>query len=119
MDTLKKEFTFKKEFIEANALNFQGKTAYYADDIASTVPSSIRLEVMDFFSPEKKIKEDQEIKFITKSITIKGVVNNSLFVNNWIKDLQSFSWVNSVKVISYEQESISKEGTFELVIQLK
>lgn len=119
LDTLKKELIFKKEFIEANALNFQGKTAYYADDIASTVPSSIRLEVMDFFSPEKKIKEDQEIKFITKSITIKGVVNNSLFVNNWIKELQSFSWVNNVKVISYEQESISKEGTFELIIQLK
>lgn len=91
--------------------------AYYADQIAASMPSQIQLVELIIFPIEKE-KIKHEIKFREDIIIIRGRSERSFFLNEWINILKKLSWVENVQVLPYS-ESADGKGNFDLEIKIK
>jgi len=118
-DLLKAEYDQKKKLLEQNGLLENSRTSYYADRIASSIPSSVLLTELNIH-PLKKQKENEDTEgffFETKTITIGGRSKQSTELNNWMKALKKKSWISDVTLVNYKQDSETDDGLF--LIELK
>ena len=104
---------------QQNNLSASGKS-FYADEIAATIPTGIRLEMMSIF-PEissRRKKNKEELLFEKNIIDVKGSSEVSVLLNEWINALLRFNWIEKVTLLPYA-ESENGVGTFELKIKIK
>lgn len=107
----------KSTFIESTGLDGGSKTSFYADRIASTVPKSISLKVLDLNPLGSKVKGGEQILFKQRSIVVDGLCVKSTELNEWIKSLKGFDWVKGVELRDYKGAN-SSGGEFKLEIEL-
>lgn len=115
---LKEELNTKKQFIQNSGLTQANKIAYYADQIAMTIPTSIRLNELTINPLHKKISKVEDINFEYKTIMVAGSVNKSIALNDWIKELKNYEWIKSIQIISFVQENLRTSGQFEIAINI-
>ena len=94
------------------------KTSLYFDQIGLIVPNSILLSSMNYQPILKNIEAQKKIVLNSQTLFIKGSSSNSKNFSTWIKNLESFDWINSVDIVDY---GIGKKTNimFELRIVLK
>ena len=119
LDKLNKEFRVKNELVNKSGLLQQTMFSYYADRIASSVPSEITLTKMELFPLQDKIRSGEEIRFNRKIIRIQGKTKYSIRLNNWLNELKKESWIKNVKVNDFYQEDLHEAGEFAMEIILK
>lgn len=107
----------KTAFIQSTGLGGGSKTSFYVDRIASTVPKSISLKMLDVNPLESKIKSGEQILFKQKNIVVDGLCIKSTELNEWIKSLKGFDWVKGVELKDYKGAN-SSGGEFKLEIEL-
>lgn len=113
---LNEELIIKEGFIQNSGVTKASKISFYADQIALSVPNTIRLNQL-FINPlSKKISKAEDINFNYNVIKISGTVDRSIELNNWIKYLQGYEWTNEVNIISFIQDNLSTPGEFEISI---
>ncbi|KJS07316.1 MAG: hypothetical protein VR77_01385 [Flavobacteriales bacterium BRH_c54] len=119
LEILKKELLIKEEFIQNSGVTKAAKITFYADQIAMSVPASIQLDQL-FINPlTKRINKAEDIQFTYNAVKIIGSVSRSIELNNWIKKLKKYEWVNDINIISFIQDNLKTPGEFELQIVIK
>lgn len=90
------------------------KTSFFCDRIMAVKPLEIEVLEANLFP----INDEDELTFFNDQIVIVGKTDNSRFLNNWIKKIRNYDWVNAVEVTSL-QENRDGNGEFELRLKLK
>ncbi|MEN0005206.1 MAG: hypothetical protein AAF798_13725 [Bacteroidota bacterium] len=116
---LEQEIQRKQQLAGNNSVLAPSKVSFYADEIAWTMPSGIKLIKLNIFPKKADLKRQEEnYQFEKGIITIEGQTRKSANLNLWIKQLESLDWVEKVKVLPYKEDRTGL-GTFELVLQLR
>ena len=121
LDSLKVKLNRQKDLLKHTSVHQNTSTSFYADQIASSLPDGIQLELLDIFPAKgKKVnrRKNELTKYDKTKINIKGACNSSLTYNKWLKELQAMSWVETAQHINYQDLS-NKLSTFELKLTLK
>lgn len=110
----------KTKVVKEIGLSEKSLNAYYADLIASTVSDEIVLKQLNI-NPAKKGKKngEEELLFITNSITVSGLVSKSPELNSWVKELKSFDWISEIVILNYAQPEANNPGEFTIEITIK
>lgn len=119
LDTLKSEYALKEQYFVSSGFLDASEQSFYADRIANSVPSDIQLTSLNINPLEGKFKNDKPLNFEMGKIRITGHVSQSIMLNNWVKKVKSFDWVERVTIIDYLQESQENPAIFELEIEMK
>jgi len=107
--------TKKKESQLAKAGLFeQSKTAFLIDRLMAIRPTGIRLNQLEVFP----LEDEDELIFQPNHIIIQGTHNSSSSLNNWMKTIRDYAWVETVEIINYS-ETAGKKSAFELNIRLQ
>lgn len=115
---LKEELHIKESLMQQT--NFRKGTHFsaYADMIAKTVPRKMILQSLSCNIPEGKIKSKKQIIFTQDNIIIKGSVANSGILDDWVKILKKYDWIEKVEILQYSRSSKFSNGDFELQITI-
>jgi Tfp pilus assembly protein PilN len=89
----------------------------YADKLASTLPSDIRLILMDIQPLKKKQKPGQANEYLNDQIEIEGETNSMSAISQWVKEIGDEKWVKKVELVSYNSDKEKSIGHFKLLIQ--
>lgn len=121
LDTLKNELQQKKVFMQQNGLMENSLTSFYADKLAESLPNSISWTSLEIHPVKKKEAnaENDLVQFENKIIRISGNCQYSLDLNDWMKHLKNFLWIDKLELLNYKQENANDKGAFLLEIQLK
>ena len=120
LDTLKKEYTEQKTFFNKNHLTQRSKTSFYADRIASTLPSDIQLTTLNVYPKIKKSGMEMEAtlpEFEQNRIQVKGKTSSSIYYNDWKRSLHNLEWITNIEQIQYQEEE--GFGEFEVVLVIR
>lgn len=121
LDTLKNELQQKKMFMQQNGLMENSLTSFYADKLAESLPNSISWTNLEIHPVKKKEAnaESDLVQFENKIIRISGNCQYSLDLNDWMKHLKNFLWIDKLELLNYKQDNANDKGAFLLEIQLK
>ncbi|MGZ3883523.1 MAG: hypothetical protein ACXVPQ_11695 [Bacteroidia bacterium] len=117
LNQLLSDYEKKKNLIEQAGILNNSPIAKHADMIAAVIPADVVLSDWCFYPAKKGGEEDSLQSFHTNFISIKGVCNKSLVINDWMNVLKA---QNFIKEVNLEKFSYSSEGTspnFEINIE--
>lgn len=119
-DSLKSELSQKQRFFAETGLLQASKSSWYADQLAGSVPETIRLTELSVNPLERKSNTDEEkFSFVPDKIRIKGNCKKSTELNEWISDIKKKSWVKQVEILNYSQDKIQEAGIFTMELAMK
>jgi len=113
-DTLKAQYMRKSEVFGNGE---QSNLSFYADRLASSLPSSIELVELAIY-PQVKTSyydEREQPNYQTGKIVVEGQCFGIVYYNNWKRALKELDWVESLHHISY-QDIDEDTGAFTLEI---
>jgi hypothetical protein len=96
-----------------------GSSAYYADQLASSVSSGIVFTMLEIF-PEnlrKPVQYETELKSFTIHIT--GECYSPATMAGWIAKLVTVAWVDRIENQTYKWNSKRNIGQFSFVIRIR
>lgn len=108
----------QSEFLSRSGLLSQSSYAWYADQIAHSMPGGINLTRLNF-SPRIKVANEDSIGFNAGTLEITGLCGESVVLNNWLQELKKQDWILSASIRSYQQVKTKKEGEFTLDLSLQ
>jgi len=115
---LDEELKIKEQFIQGSGVARASKISFYVDQVALSIPKSIQLNQL-FINPlKKRINKAEDINFTYNVIKITGTVSKSIELNNWVKELKKYEWINEIIIISFIQENSKTAGEFEIEIKI-
>lgn len=104
-----------------NNPNTATHTAWYADQIAATLPKQIALNQLVLFPAEEKsptaTSEQTWQTFQSNKIRIQGTCTNSIYYQQWKKRLQTLPFVQGINQLNY-QDIHEDLATFSLELNL-
>jgi len=115
-EKLKKELKDKQLFIEQSGLLEPSRTSYYADKLAIDMPKTIRMTQMVINPVKRKAIKEDGLSFSINTIFIAGTCKKSTELNQWVKKIKEYEWVEEVSVLNYTKKSAKAPGEFELEI---
>lgn len=117
---LQKKVEEKENFMKKAGWFSTPKTSYYADDIASTIPASIKLTALKVNPLNDKIsKKERKDVFRSDTIVVGGVCNNPTVLNPWMGELKERQWIESLSHVNYEHDPKTGSGIFQIEIRVK
>ena len=120
MENLSKEVKEKEAFLsEAGWLKSSSNT-FYADRIAASVPSSVKLTEFSI-NPldERKSKEEKKELFSTGVILLKGDCTRPTELNEWLDKIKSIDKITKAKLVNYSYDTKENKGSFRIEIETK
>jgi len=113
----KKEFKVKENLV-VQYIGTNSKTHYslYADKLCSTLPSVIRLTLLDIQPLLKKQKTGVAISYKNRQIEVNGDAHNMSEISEWVKAIDHEKWAKKVELISFSTENDQATGHFKLQI---
>lgn len=90
--------------LNESGLSSETFVSHLAYDILQTIPSSIKLNELNYTPIDKEVKADKKIGFTAKTIVIKGQTNEETVFNNWLSSLKSIKWVRKFEIISLKKD---------------
>jgi hypothetical protein len=119
LNKLQGDLKIKEQFIQSSGVARASRLSFYTDQIGLSIPESIQLNQL-FVNPlAKRINKAEDINFNYNTIKISGTVSRSIELNNWIKLLKKYSWINEINIISFIQDNIKTVGEFEIEVTIK
>ena len=116
IEALKKDRDEKKEILNQSGVLASNYLYFYSNEITSTLPKCIVLDHLGIFSPEKKIKDKNQIELKTNTLTIKGKSTSNVAFNRWYKNLINKEWVRSRDLIVY---TANKDNLHDFIVEIK
>ena len=116
LDELKNELKLKEEFISGSGFVNASHISYYADQLALTLPGSIRLQQLLINPVVKKKNEKEKTTFEFNQIMVSGKTTENLDLNSWIKLIKSKPWAEEVEIVDFAQGKSKNGGSFEFKI---
>lgn len=114
-----KERVKHKESIVQNVFEKKGsQSSFYCNAIAEIIPVSILLSELEFNPLEKKVKNEESIRYIDNTILINGITKDNTAFTNWIETIEKKHWTSKV-VITHFGKNENNETEFGVKINLK
>ena len=113
-----KEFRVKENLV-VQYIGTNSKTHYswYADKLGSTLPSGIRLTLLDIQPLVKKQKTGIAIEYKNRQIEVEGDSRNMSEISEWVKSIDREKWAKKVELISFFTDNDQATGHFKLQIK--
>jgi hypothetical protein len=119
LKTLKKELKIKEEFVQNSGVARASKIAFYTDQIGMSIPKSIQLDQLFVHPLAKRIHKAEDINFNYNTIKIGGTVTRGIDLNDWIKELKGYDWMDEIHIISFIKDNRKTVGEFEIEVTIK
>jgi hypothetical protein len=109
----------EKGNLVAQYIGLNSKTHYswYADRLASLLPSGIRLTLLEIQPLSKKQKTGIAIEYINSQIDVEGDAKNMSDISEWVKAIGNETWAKKVELISFFTDNDQSLGHFKLQIK--
>ena len=119
-DNLQTQVQQKESFLQNAGWLAPSKISFEADRLAATVPASIKLTSL-IINPVEEIIENEVKKqqFRNGDIVIEGSCTTPEALNTWIKVIDSFDWIDKVKLNNYLYDNRAHEAVFQLGLKVK
>lgn len=119
LNQLQADYDAKKDIVANLNLNTRNTNTYFIDQIAATVPSNIKLHVLNLF-PINKERDGLEFNYKTNKnlIQISGECSSPLVLNGWYKELRKFDFVFEIEDQQYKYDNIEGMAIFSFNIRL-
>jgi len=114
--SLKKEFQNKEAIVKSLGLEKNLKYSFIADQIASTVISSITLLELNIH-PVKSTR-NKKLEFFKEKLLIKGTTKSANELNNWIKEVRNLNWISSLTITDFSFSDKENDAIFEIELML-
>lgn len=101
------------DILKSNA----SKSSFYANDIITSIPSSVLLTSLSYQPLNRRIKADKKIELRHNTIVIVGDSNDKVALSDWVDLLESKNWIKVAEITNYGDVSKSK-STFSLKIHI-
>lgn len=119
-DSLIAQINKKKKFLVDGDWLTSSRSSFYADRIAASIPQGMKLTGLNIYPKQNLLAEDEDaLAFDGEHLTISGAARDELVLKNWIEGIKSNQWIKSISVSSYQWNSKSNEGEFEVKVKLK
>ncbi|MBC7410087.1 MAG: general secretion pathway protein [Arcicella sp.] len=103
-----------KEFIDLSS----SKSSQIINEIASKVPNSILLTEFAFQPLEKKIKEEEPIKVLEKTLLVSGATIDNAAFTNWVEAIEKIKRVQQVTIVNFGKDETNATGfTIKILLQ--
>lgn len=114
------ELEQKQALLEESGMLNSSRISYYADRLVVNLPEGIKLTEMNINPHVGKKTLMDETEFINKSILISGTTTRSTELNDWIKVIKQYEWIEEVKNFNYakNQNSNNNNATFTMKLTL-
>lgn len=89
----------------------------YADKLGSTLPSGIRLTLMDIQPLTKKQKPGVAIEYKNRQIEVEGDAGNMSDISEWVNAIGNEKWAKKVELVSFFTDKDQGAGHFKLQIK--
>lgn len=110
----------KEEFLSATGLLNSPRLSFYADRLAVTLPSGVRLSQLSFNPVRSKdIREQGKLSFETGTIAVSGSCRNPTDLNSWLRSIKGLEWVEKIEQQNYAYDESNNEGAFNFYIKIK
>ena len=119
LDTLKKQYQFQQQLFSNNGYLSNTRFSFFADRLALLLPANISLTTMQINPLLNKPKNNEEVSFQRNRILIRGIANNSFYLNEWINKLKIEKWISEVKILDYKYEKTENNGEFAIEIKIE
>lgn len=117
INDLKEEKKLKEKILQSSGITNKMFITKYMADIGNSVPSNILLNKIHTMPYLKKIKASEKINLNTSIITITGESENDHSFNNWLKKMDTLSWIQKMNIEDYTEET-KKGNTFVIKIKI-
>jgi len=107
IDSLQKAVDNRQKVLEAKQNEGKRFVAYYSDRIASRVPNGIQLQEMSIWPRINATQNRNSFVFRERVIVVNGLTDNSVTLEKYVRELSSFSWIESVRIMNFNE---SKDG---------
>lgn len=114
--TLEKDRDYKESVLFSSGFNIVHPFSVQVSDLVNTLPTEIILAKVELQPLSRKQKNNEKIELNTKTINVIGYVINDSHLDDWIKEINSISWVKKVSNISIEANR-ANEKKFNLIIK--
>jgi len=118
VETLQKQFNDKSQLLRESGLMQKPRIAFYADRLAALRSDGISFETFSVY-PVEISRGNNDFSIDRTSIIIQGIANSGRTINNWIRQIDTLSWVNNTHLIDLKYSLPDKKTKFDLKIQLK
>ena len=119
IEQLEKQVKEKEYFLKSAGWLSVPRTSFFADQIAGTIPSSIKLSDIRINPLNNNQSKRQKKKiFQSDTIYVSGTCSNPTVLNPWMKELKSMEWVEEANNINYTHDHKTKAGSFEVEIKV-
>jgi hypothetical protein len=92
--------------------------SFYGYELMKNIPQDLSLNELNIIPADKEVKAEKKIKFIAKTINVKGETFNENSINNWLELLKKMEWVDNFEIISLKKDKKDK-SQFEIKITIK
>jgi hypothetical protein len=92
--------------------------SFYGYEIMKNIPYDLSLNELNIIPADKEVKAEKEVKFISKTIVVKGETFNENAISSWLESLKKMEWLDSFEIISLKKDKKDK-SQFEIKITLK
>ena len=96
LQELERDLKQKEDLLQSNGLTATSRFSWYADQLAQSIPTAIRLTAMDAFPLTNQMKPDKRLSFDRGVIKISGVTTKNADLNNWVALLRNLEWVTDL-----------------------
>lgn len=117
VNALHAEIAERKTFLTRTGLLNTISYAWYADQVAHSMPAGIQLTRLNF-SPRLQLNADDSIGFDMNHLEIAGNCTQSIVLNQWLQLLKKKNWIQRAVIESFEQSHTDARGAFTLELEL-
>ena len=101
LDTLKSQHQRQQKLFNQYSLTKSSRISFYADRLASSMPTDIQLDNLTLFPSKKRKQQSGKPSYLFEQdrILISGFSKSCLVVNSWVQGLEGVDWVQEAKIV--------------------
>ena len=119
LESLKAELARKQEMAVMSGTSTNGRFAFYADQIAGSVASRVRLTRLTLNPIVKRKNVTDRLEVNPNVIEVEGVCNESEDMNDWVSSLRKLTMVEGLQITGFGKDEGSGQNRFSLELKMR
>lgn len=113
------DIEISEKFLEESGFSNETTYAWLLDRAIVLMPDQLALTSIEMNPLLRNFKTGTAPNWSKNHFIIKGVSDNSLLINDWIKELKQEKWLESLNVNNFTRDYREKGGEFEIDIAIR
>lgn len=107
----------KEKLLEELGMRGLSRHSFYADRLAQSLPSGIRLSALEIF-PLQKEESEAVFKVNKDEIEIRGYCSESTMLASWMDRLNILPWIKGLELVQFNRADWKSDGSFVLKVKV-